>query len=170
MEPRPERRSEWIIGRLEHAWSELDSAVQSFRQGEHADIVRDLHDAQGRVRAIRDRLQEIADGAPFKGLRSPLDRLIPCTGPTCTALVFFRPSPAGARVILDADPSPDGTYVLTPETLPEGALTGVGSVTLGCRALRKDDDVPPGVARYHTHWSSCVNAEYFRERKKRRKS
>lgn len=83
------------------------------------------------------------------GLRTRQDKVTQCTGPTCTARVFFRLSQNNRRVILDADPSPDGNYVLD-----DGDR---------CHQISLFAPAEDGQARYHTHWTTCSDRDVFRQ-------
>jgi hypothetical protein len=77
-------------------------------------------------------------------------------GWNCDAEIFYAVNEkTGKRVPLDAQPSPDGRFI----------VTGDGT----CRSLTDAEIValPAGTPRYTNHWLTCADASRFANRRLR---
>jgi hypothetical protein len=91
---------------------------------------------------------------------SPADRVARtrCTGPTCSARVFYVPTMQRQNAILDDAPVANGNVVVR--------MSGAGTPV--AITLKKGEEPEPGEPRFVSHWATCADRDYFAQRRKRR--
>lgn len=84
--------------------------------------------------------------------------IVLCRG--CRAETFFALTVNGNRMLVDAEPDPNGNLVVTPASGGRDALPAVEVVTRGQAAGMR----AAGKPLYTSHFASCPRASEFRRR------
>ena len=79
-----------------------------------------------------------------------------CNGPNCGAEILWCKGSKGGNVPLDAEPTPDGDWVIEGEDEPQPRAVH----------LAGDNAATYTGPKYTVHWGTCPDRERFRRKKR----
>jgi hypothetical protein len=79
-----------------------------------------------------------------------------CNGPNCGAEIVWAKTSKGKNMCLDAEPSPEGEWVLEGEDEPKPR----------CVKMAGDTAATYTGPKYTAHWGNCPDRESFRRKRR----